>query len=205
MKQQILKSLKASTPVSVIALLVIVLSIISLGYLLLSKGYGELASGILIYLIVFACFFYVIDRLLLNRIRQLTLVYAELFLLVVIITSLFFINKTIRVVSTTNEQHFMVLYDNAGLNENDFKRTGLFNKELSFGNNAEIHLSNSFINKKHFDIVTPHSWGGYSVNRTDTAINNNRILIECYANNMPRERRDSLVKNAMRNYLSKHR
>lgn len=204
MKQHILKGLKASTPVSLIALLVIALSVISLGYVLLSNGSGELASGILIYLIVFACFFYMIDRLLLNKIRQLTLIYAELLLLFILTISLFFINKTIRVVSITSRQYFIVLYDNAGLTENDFKRTGLFNKELSFGKNAEIHLSNSFIDKKHFDIVTPHSWGGYSVSRADTNIMGNRILIECYANNMPGERRDSLLKNAMANYLSKH-
>jgi hypothetical protein len=205
MKQRILKGLKVSTPVSVAAVLVIVLSVISLGYILLSNGSGELASGILIYLIVFACFFYVIDRLLLNKIRRITLVYAELLLLVIVTTSLFFVNKTLRIVSTTNEQYFMVFYDNAGLTENDFKRTGLFNKELSFGNNAEIHLSNSFIDKKQFDIVTPRSWGGYSVSRADTTVMGNRILVECYANNMPKERRDSLLKNAMATYLSKHR
>jgi hypothetical protein len=190
-RSKILKGLKVSTPVSVAAVLVIVLR----GYILLSNGSGELASGILIYLIVFACFFYVIDRLLLNKIRRITLVYAELLLLVIVTTSLFFVNKTLRIVSTTNEQYFMVFYDNAGLTENDFKRTGLFNKELSFGNNAEIHLSNSFIDKKQFDIVTPRSWGGYSVSRADTTVMGNRILVECYANNMPKERRDSLLKN----------
>lgn len=133
------------------------------------------------------------------------MVYVELLLLIVLTTSLFFFNKTVRVVSTTNKQYFMVFYDKAGLTENNFIRTGLFNKQLSFGNNAEIHLSNSFIDKKHFDIVMPHSWGGYSVSRADTTIMGNKILIECYANNMPEGRRDSLVKNALRIHLSKHR
>lgn len=101
---------------------------------------------------------YIMDRLLLKKINYKTLVYCELGIAFLLSLVFYYQNSKTIIRFDTQKSYVLVLFDADNSSKEVFKRTGIFNKELTIKDTNIVHVKANLQFKKNLKIETPTFW-----------------------------------------------
>ncbi len=106
---------------------------------------------------LFVFVLYGVERFIVRKINYRILFIGELVLLLIVPISFYYSVSMIDLNVTTEKSYFVVLFDSKKNPLTDFKRKGLFEKELSVSDHI-IHLDSSLYNNEDLRIRVPENW-----------------------------------------------
>ncbi|MCY2688743.1 hypothetical protein [Salinimicrobium sp. TH3] len=137
-------------------------------------------AAIAIPISLFVFVLYGIERFIVRKINYRILFVGELILLLILPISFYYSVSMTDLNVTTEKSYFVVLFDSKENSLTDFKRTGLFGKELSVSHHI-IHLDSSLYNNEALRIRVPETWREISNSHGQIKLSGKKINYRLYS------------------------
>ena len=148
----------------IIGIIVLIVGVPAGLYGLTLNGGASLGGVLILIGVITFIPFFVIDRILVNRIKPLKLSIYELILIVVILIFNSSLKRKIVVDLTDyKNDYFVVVFNNGKLKNSELNWSFPFNKKVEYNSNAII-IPVEFKDKYQIDIEIPKSWSGTRMN-----------------------------------------
>jgi hypothetical protein len=183
------------TPVFVISLIGLILCVGEILILLLSKDQGELATGVLSIVALFLFAVLLFDRYLVTKIRLRKIIVGELIIFLLIPFLFMYLNKKTRIHIDTNEEYYILVYNENGLTKEQIPSKGLFNRGITIHNQTTINLHSSLLKDNEILVETLKGWRDGETNMYfDTTINSKKVTYQMFYHHLSSELADSIFR-----------
>ena len=190
------------TPFFILTLLGLIATMVEIVLLLLSKDKGELATGILLILVIIFSSFLLLDRYLIKKFDYKKIILSEIIVLLILPFLVLYTSRETKIVIETQQPYYILVYSDKGISKDKIKSSGLFDHSLTLKNDNIIRLKYDLLNENNFSVIAPTNWNGHKTKRLDTIVNFQKIKIEMYSNNLSDETRDSIFKKLLPTFVS---
>jgi len=175
------------TPLTVLTLASLLITFYTLIIVLRSPPEAVIYISVVGALTLILVLFYIIERKLVKVFAYYKVVIGEI--IIILLTLLFssFQDRSYFINFKTEKDFILVIFDSKGVSISDFKRNGIFNKELNVNDKNIVHVDSLLLFENNLQINKPADWDNFSGYKSKHIVNNHSINYIIFLKNKPKK------------------